>query len=681
MPGAAPEVLRISSGLPQDFAAPALHDLAVSIARGLLIFSANLFLAVSSLDAQPAFFRKDISVGDGPAPVIVGDFNGDGRPDLAFRSWACRLPSSLSGPYQRCPTGTVGGVITVLLNAGGGNFAPPVDTVIDLEVPFDTHPYPLAADLNGDGKLDLLGTSLGATPGVRSTFFLPGRGNGAFLQPREIQTGNVRATGDFNGDRIPDLLFGREPVRPPFDPANPPQPPPMPPLEVALGNGGGFFQTSARIDFSGWTHVADFNRDGRSDLATVLAQSETQITLAIHLAQADGTLRAPIRTVLDSLPLAADFNRDGLPDLVTVAGIWLGKGDGSFQPSRPYASAEAARQWAGPAVAADFTGDGLVDLAVAHRGEEARPANSFSLLASRGDGSFAPPVEYAEGLSGVLAGDLDGDGRADLVRVGDNSLSLLLFRPDGGPALRRAVSAATDTAVVAPGSLATIYLPTSATATERAAAAPWPTRLGGISLEVRDKAGAARLAPLLYVSPSQINFQVPPGTALGEATLALVADRGSTPAGGMQVDAVAPALFLVNRPDPFTEESGPAVPAALAVRVASDGRQTPVPVFMCPPFPGAGCGPARIPLPPAGDPIYLSFFGTGFRGANPVNVICTINGVRVPVEYAGPQGTPGLDQINIRLLPEVRGQPPFFLGVVTISIDGVPANGSWLQFR
>ena len=78
-----------------------------------------------SLDAQPAFFRKDISIGDGPGPIIVGDFNGDGRPDLAFRSWACRLPSSLSGPYQRCPTGTVGGVITVLLNAAAGNFGPP----------------------------------------------------------------------------------------------------------------------------------------------------------------------------------------------------------------------------------------------------------------------------------------------------------------------------------------------------------------------------------------------------------------------------------------------------------------------------------------------------------------------------------------------------------------------------
>ena len=77
----------------------------------------------------------------------------------------------------------------------------------------------------------------------------------------------------------------------------------------------------------------------------------------------------------------------------------------------------------------------------------------------------------------------------------------------------------------------------------------------------------------------------------------------------------------------------------------------------------------------------MSFFGTGFSGANPVNVLCRINGVRAPVEYAGPQGTPGLDQINIRLGPEVRGQPPISFGIVTITIDGVPANSAWLQFR
>ena len=203
------------------------------------------------LDAQPAFFRKDISVGDGPAFVIVGDFNGDGRPDLAFRSWACRLPSSLTGPYQRCPTGTVGGVITVLLNAGGGNFAPPSTRSSTSKFRL-TRYSSLAADVNADGKLDLLGYSLGSTPGIRTAFFLPGRGNGTFLQPREIQPGYPVATGDFNGDRIPDLLLGRDlfvlPV-PNLD-SRPRHCRPRHRWKSCWATAAGFFQTSARIDFS-----------------------------------------------------------------------------------------------------------------------------------------------------------------------------------------------------------------------------------------------------------------------------------------------------------------------------------------------------------------------------------------------------------------------------------------------
>jgi uncharacterized protein (TIGR03437 family) len=161
---------------------------------------------------------------------------------------------------------------------------------------------------------------------------------------------------------------------------------------------------------------------------------------------------------------------------------------------------------------------------------------------------------------------------------------------------------------------------------------------------------------------------VPAGTALGEAALVITGDRGSSAAGAMQVDAVAPGLFMVSHAN--------STPNALGVRVAPDGRQTSLPVFNCPgpvvgPF---SCGPAPIRVP--GDPIYLSFYGTGFRGANTGNVTASVNGVQLPVEYAGPQGTPGVDQINVRLLPEAALGPPAF---VTLSIDGEPANTALLQ--
>jgi hypothetical protein len=101
------------------------------------------------------------------------------------------------------------------------------------------------------------------------------------------------------------------------------------------------------------------------------------------------------------------------------------------------------------------------------------------------------------------------------------------------------------------------------------------------------------------------------------------------------------------------------------------------------PFPtGVFCDVVPILLSAAGDrPIYLSFFGTGFRGAKLDNIACSINEVQVPVVYAGPQATPGVDQINIRLLPEVL-QGFFGEGMtVTIRMDGVAANSAWIAVR
>lgn len=178
--------------------------------------------------------------------------------------------------------------------------------------------------------------------------------------------------------------------------------------------------------------------------------------------------------------------------------------------------------------------------------------------------------------------------------------------------MRRALSAAIDVAIVAPPSLATLYTPTPATAGQ-SASPPWPTRLGGISLEVRDSAGTTHLAPLLFVSPTQINFQVPAGAGLGEATLSIADGGGSIPAGSMQVDAVAPGLFTAEGWPVFT-----------GVLVEPDGAQVPVGVPEC--VPDWGCWPSPIPLSTAGDrPIYLTFYGTGFRGANTNNVTCRVH--------------------------------------------------------
>ncbi|HYM09536.1 MAG TPA: FG-GAP-like repeat-containing protein [Bryobacterales bacterium] len=601
-------------------------------------------LAPNFLLAETAFLRKDTLVGEAPYAVVAGDFNGDGRPDLAV--------ATADGLY-------------VLLNAGGGNFKPAVRT----EAAPATFWLDRAADFNGDGLDDLVG----------SGFLYLSRGDGTFLPPRYLGAQEAVAAGDFNHDGKMDLLISNyaqgEGVR------------------VLLGNGDGTFHAAATVTSTpvSQVRVTDFNRDGRADVATILTELKAgepaKNFLLVFLGRGDGTFGPEIRTQLNNNGgvLVADFNGDGLPDIFTesygppgntIGSVLLGKGDGSFQSPIPYLSYLESNAYGFPVAAGDFTGDGHADLVLAG-------GNGFYICPGKGDGTFLPPVEQSMPLSFALtAVDLDGDGHLDLATVNSsNSMSVLLFRTAPGPELRRALSAANYTAVVTPESLVTLFAPTPATASE-SASPPWPTQLGGISLEVRDSTGATHLAPLVFVSPTQINFQVPTGAALGEATLSIKGSGGSTVAGSMEVDAVAPALFI----SPDTR-----MPVMNGVMVEPDGTQVPVAELACNADLG-GCWPAAILLSTAGGrPIYLSFYGTGFRGATTGNVTCYVrnadgaNVLQLPVVYAGPQETPGVNQINVRLLPEVAaalslggGPGGEWGGFVTIRINGLPANRGWI---
>lgn len=617
------------------------------------------FWGGNSLEAHPAFHRKDIPVADRPNTVVIGDFNGDSRPDMAV--------GSLAGS-------------SVLLNTGRGDFGQSIHLGSLLPK--------LAADFDGDGRLDLVGIALSTIPTV---LILSGRGDGTFLPAREIARGGFDfgvlqisvtvAFGDFNGDRRPDLVLS--------DVAGTVS------ALLMLGNGDGTFQPRSLIgepatgEEGFQIEVADFNRDGVSDVALFDGWGIT-----MFLGQGDGAFRPAVGTYVAHMPGGAthyassgiavvDFNRDGLPDIAARSNVMLGNGDGSFQPPLFFLDRSTAKSdYPHPSAVADLNGDGHLDLVITYAS-----SNLLSVFPGKGDGTMLASVDYTvapyAGSGTVVAADLDGDGLSDLVTTNyfPNSVSLLLNRRERKPELNQAVSAASGSTNVAPGSLATLLVSTSATMIEQASP-PWPTSLGGISLQVRDRANNFRLAPLSYVSSTQINFQVPADITLGEVLLAVNSGNGTMPAGGMQVNAVAPGLFMVSQPS---------TPAATAVRVAPSGRQTPVPLFSCsrpvPEQPEAlSCLPEPIRL--EGDPVYVSFCGTGFHGASWTNVKAMINGVPVPVTYAGPQGTPGLDQINIRVLPELQrtglvgnfGGVYQRLGYVTLSIDGVVANAVLITF-
>jgi uncharacterized protein (TIGR03437 family) len=225
----------------------------------------------------------------------------------------------------------------------------------------------------------------------------------------------------------------------------------------------------------------------------------------------------------------------------------------------------------------------------------------------------------------------------------------MLRTTTGGEPGPVAVSAASLTAPVAPESLATLVGSDLATSTAEADPQSPTTTLGGISLRVHDSAGQTRLAALFYVSPGQINFQVPAETAPGDVRVEVVNASSSLPEVRVAVRPVAPGLFAF--PD------GKA--AAYAVRIEPDGRQVVQP-------------PGPIVLDER--PVYLVAYATGVRNRSAVeNVQAAIGGISVPVTYAGPAGdrVPGLDQVNIRLTTELMGNTD---GRLTLTVDGVLAN-------
>jgi uncharacterized protein (TIGR03437 family) len=223
-------------------------------------------------------------------------------------------------------------------------------------------------------------------------------------------------------------------------------------------------------------------------------------------------------------------------------------------------------------------------------------------------------------------------------------------------------SAASNSTDLTPESLATATGSNLAAQTTAAQSAPWPTSLGGVTVQVMDSGNVTRAAGILFVSPGQINFQIPAGTALGNAAV-MVNSGGMTFTTLVPIKPVAPALFAV-------DSSG--IAAATGTRVVIPKQiQSALPVFICLDAPGS-CRLVPIELG-VDTPIYLSFYGTGISGRSRLeNVVVKIGSQSVGAIYAGPQGQfPGLDQVNVGLPLSLRGA-----GVVdvTVTADGVTSN-------
>jgi len=224
-------------------------------------------------------------------------------------------------------------------------------------------------------------------------------------------------------------------------------------------------------------------------------------------------------------------------------------------------------------------------------------------------------------------------------------------------------SAAAPSSAVAPNSLASMYGTNLAPVTAQASFQPLPTTLGQIMLAVTDSSGVQRSAPLVYVSPAQINFVVPDGTASGSASFAVI-NGSTTQTTAAMIQSVVPTLFSAN-----STGSGVAAATAIRTQVADPRVQSPVPVFRCT---SSGC--VSVPISLGVDtPVFLTLYGTGIRNRSALaNVTVRINNISVPVGYAGPTpGFTGLDQVNVSLILSLRGSKETN---VVLTVDGQASN-------
>ncbi len=214
-------------------------------------------------------------------------------------------------------------------------------------------------------------------------------------------------------------------------------------------------------------------------------------------------------------------------------------------------------------------------------------------------------------------------------------------------------ASASDEAI-APNSWAIVRGTNLASKTDIAATDPLPAVFDDASVIITDSAGAYHMAPILFVSPQQINFLVPPDCPIGAAVVTVTAKGATVARGGILIDSLAPALFSAGG-------SGGGAALGSALLFHPDGSVDSSPLTQ------------PVDLGQPGDTATLVLYATGIRNRSSVDhVTAFFNNERLPVQFAGDQGTSaGLDQINIAIPEKWRGAGSINVRVV---VDGISSN-------
>jgi len=358
-----------------------------SVSRALLCAGTALVMSAALPASTPKFLARRDYPEIGGFGIALADTRGNGSLDVI---------------------GVGYGAINVLFGAANGTFHQgPTSQVGTADII-----SPTAADLDGDGRTDIVFSGYLNNQGATGVGVSLGNGDGTFQSAVTYPAGTDRfignlVTGDFNGDGILDAVTAGESG-----------------IWLFIGKGGGIFNPGVLIPVptdgqGGQVAAARFNHDGNLDLAVT-----TPTGFAILLGNGDGTFQPPeeFTTPAKAAWIAVgDLNLDGLPDVVLVTSLssssaYLNNGGGGFTGPM-----EVSLPTYGPIAIADVNGDGIPDLV----------GDTGYIDLGKGNGTFQPP-EYHPLPSGittayVVPADLRHNGRTDLVfEDPDGSISVLL---------------------------------------------------------------------------------------------------------------------------------------------------------------------------------------------------------------------------------------------------------------
>jgi hypothetical protein len=370
-----------------------------------------------------------LPAGSGATTAVAGDFNRDGRLDLA-----------VSEPGL--------GAVAILLGNGDGTFEPAVQySLRDVPTPegvtAGTPSAIVVGDFTGNGVLDLAVVDHDCSNGQGGVTILLGSGDGKFQvlppilfgDPRNSPFPDAIVAGDFRGGGILDLAVadtGTDDVR------------------VLLNTGGGTFAPQPPISLAAGSPgfipymslvAGQFTHDGHEDLAVATTDYFNGDSVDVLLGNGDGTFSPVLTngslptislgffTVMPIAIVAGEFTHDGNLDLATADAnasgtddysIYPGNGDGTFQAQTPYALGGAVQSTA--IVAGDFTGSDRTDLAITRTNPD-----DVRVVLSNGDGTFSDPsvVDLVRRDTPLVA-DINGDGAPDVSVV--DSAGAILYR-------------------------------------------------------------------------------------------------------------------------------------------------------------------------------------------------------------------------------------------------------------